>query len=113
MVAYPEYFELGPFDRAAGTLRLPGSKSISNRVLLLAALARGSTAVHDLLSADDVDRMLEALRTLGVKVDEGKHAGDVNVTGCGGAFPANIRGTERLAPRLHTIRVRGRLTRPP
>ena len=88
MAAYPEYFELGPFDRAAGTLRLPGSKSISNRVLLLAALARGNTAVHDLLSADDVDRMLEALRTLGIKVDAGKHAGHVNVTGCGGAFPA-------------------------
>jgi len=87
MAAYPEYLELGPFDRAAGSLRLPGSKSISNRVLLLAALASGTTDVHDLLSADDVDRMLEALEKLGVKMHKGKEPGRLSISGCGGAFP--------------------------
>src|SRR3972149_6264015 len=86
MAAYPEYLELGPFDRAAGKLRLPGSKSISNRVLLLAALARGTTDVHDLLSADDVDRMLESLGKLGVKLQKAKEPGRLRVSGCGGPF---------------------------
>jgi hypothetical protein len=50
---------------ASGTVRLPGSKSISNRVLLLAGLAAGTTAVHDLLDSDDTRVMLAALRALG------------------------------------------------
>ena len=87
MAAYPEYLELGPFNRAAGKLRLPGSKSISNRVLLLAALAHGTTEVHDLLSADDVDRMLESLEKLGVALQKGKEPGRLSVSGCGGPFP--------------------------
>ncbi len=87
MAAYPEFLELGPCERAAGKLRLPGSKSISNRVLLLAALARGTTDVHDLLAADDVDRMLESLEKLGVKLQKGKEPGRLSVSGCGGPFP--------------------------
>ncbi|MFT4195172.1 bifunctional 3-phosphoshikimate 1-carboxyvinyltransferase/cytidylate kinase [Ottowia sp.] len=51
-----------------GTVRLPGSKSISNRVLLLAALCRGRTVVHDLLDSDDTQVMLQALRQLGCGV---------------------------------------------
>ncbi len=71
---------------AHGTVRLPGSKSISNRVLLLAALSEGVTEVRDLLQSDDTDRMLDALRTLGVKVESlGDNA--YRVTGCGGDFP--------------------------
>ena len=62
MAAYPSYLDLGPLERARGSVRLPGSKSISNRTLLLAALAQGVTEIHDLLASDDVDRMLEALR---------------------------------------------------
>jgi 3-phosphoshikimate 1-carboxyvinyltransferase len=50
-------------------VRLPGSKSISNRVLLLAALASGDTELRDLLQSDDTARMIDALRTLGVKVE--------------------------------------------
>ncbi len=88
MAAYPEYLELGPFHRAAGKLRLPGSKSISNRILLLAALARGPTDVHDLLSADDVDRMLESLEKLGVQLRKGKEPGRLSISGCAGLFPA-------------------------
>jgi 3-phosphoshikimate 1-carboxyvinyltransferase len=59
--------ELPPLRRAAGTVRLPGSKSISNRVLLLAALAAGETEVSGLLDADDTRVMLEALSALGVR----------------------------------------------
>ena len=86
MAVYPDYLDLGPLDRAAGVVRLPGSKSISNRTLLLAALAEGRTRIHDLLAADDVDRMLEALDQLGVKISRVKQ-GEVTVEGCAGRFP--------------------------
>src|SRR5690349_11864636 len=82
---FPPYLDLGPFARACGTVRLPGSKSISNRILLLAALAQGHTQIQDLLQADDVDRMCEALAALGVKIER---RGEVAfVTGCAGRFP--------------------------
>ena len=54
--------------RVEGTVRLPGSKSISNRVLLLAALSHGRTTVHDLLASDDTAVMLTALKQLGCTV---------------------------------------------
>ncbi|MEO6277728.1 bifunctional 3-phosphoshikimate 1-carboxyvinyltransferase/cytidylate kinase [Roseateles sp.] len=59
------FLDLPPLRGAAGTVRLPGSKSISNRVLLLAALSEGKTFVRDLLASDDTAVMLESLRTLG------------------------------------------------
>ena len=59
------HLDLPPLRRAGGTVRLPGSKSISNRVLLLAGLAEGTTAVHDLLDSDDTRVMLDALAALG------------------------------------------------
>jgi 3-phosphoshikimate 1-carboxyvinyltransferase len=81
-----EALELPPLMSAHGTVRLPGSKSISNRVLLLAALAEGETTVRDLLHSDDTERMLDALRILGVKVESlGDNA--YQVTGCRGDFP--------------------------
>ncbi|MDD4910849.1 MAG: bifunctional 3-phosphoshikimate 1-carboxyvinyltransferase/cytidylate kinase [Sideroxydans sp.] len=81
-----EFLELPPLMSAHGTVRLPGSKSISNRVLLLAALAQGTTVVRDLLHSDDTERMLDALRVLGVGVESlGDNA--YRVTGCGGDFP--------------------------
>jgi 3-phosphoshikimate 1-carboxyvinyltransferase len=86
MASYPEHLDLGALDRAAGTVRLPGSKSISNRVLLLAALAEGDTLIHDLLAADDVDRMREALAALGIKVRE-EGGGTVRVSGVAGVPP--------------------------
>ena len=81
-----EFFDLPQLLSAAGTVRLPGSKSISNRVLLLAALAGGETEVRDLLASDDTERMLDALRALGGGVD---HLGGENwlIKGCGGRFP--------------------------
>ena len=62
-----EHLDLGPFSRASGTVRLPGSKSISNRVLLLAALAEGETTITNLLDSDDTRVMLDALDKLGVR----------------------------------------------
>jgi 3-phosphoshikimate 1-carboxyvinyltransferase len=81
-----EHLDLGPFSRASGTIRLPGSKSISNRVLLLAALAEGETTITNLLDSDDTRVMLDALEKLGVKL---RRDGDTCVvTGTRGALPA-------------------------
>jgi 3-phosphoshikimate 1-carboxyvinyltransferase len=60
--------ELAPVASLSGDVYLPGSKSISNRALLLAALADGTTRIHNLLKSDDTERMLTALTTLGVPV---------------------------------------------
>ena len=80
-----EYLDLAPVRKAQGTARLPGSKSISNRTLLLAALAHGETAIHDLLISDDVERMLNALKLLGVSW---RQEGNIyRVTGANGPFP--------------------------
>jgi 3-phosphoshikimate 1-carboxyvinyltransferase len=65
-----EFLDLPPLASAGGTVRLPGSKSISNRVLLLAALSQGQTTVHDLLASDDTAVMLAALRQLGCSVQQ-------------------------------------------
>jgi len=82
-----EYIELAPALSARGCVRLPGSKSISNRTLLLAALAEGRTEIRDLLSSDDVDRMLEALAALGVQWSREAGSDHYIVDGVGGAFP--------------------------
>ena len=71
---------------AGGSVTLPGSKSISNRVLLLAAMAQGSTTIHDLLDSDDTRVMLVALRQLGCDVQE--HGSTVIIQGVGGQLNA-------------------------
>src|SRR5262249_35187920 len=76
-----KHLDLDPIRRAAGIVALPGSKSISNRVLLLAALSEGDTRIRDLLDADDTRVMLDALERLGVRI------GNDTVHGVGGAFP--------------------------
>jgi 3-phosphoshikimate 1-carboxyvinyltransferase len=76
-----EVLELKPARRASGSVRLPGSKSISNRVLLLAALAAGDTEVTGLLDAEDTLVMRKALSALGVSFDREK------VLGAAGQFP--------------------------
>ncbi len=80
------FVDLPQMLSAAGTVRLPGSKSISNRVLLLAALASGETDLHDLLLADDTERMIDALRVLGVDVVRRSET-VVRVSGTAGRFP--------------------------
>ena len=62
------FLDVPPIATAHGAVTLPGSKSISNRVLLLAALCDGATEVHDLLASDDTHVMLEALKVLGCEV---------------------------------------------
>jgi 3-phosphoshikimate 1-carboxyvinyltransferase len=80
------FLDIPPLEAAAGETVLPGSKSISNRVLLLAALSEGTTAVHDLLDSDDTRVMLDALRALGCGV---RHEGRaVLIDGFGGRGPA-------------------------
>jgi 3-phosphoshikimate 1-carboxyvinyltransferase len=78
--------ELAPMSRAEGIVRLPGSKSISNRVLLLSALASGATVVRELLEADDTRVMLDALAQLGVRC-EPAGADAVRVQGCPASVP--------------------------
>ena len=82
----PDVLELAPASRAEGVVALPGSKSISNRSLLLAALARGDTTLAALLDADDVDRMLDALAALGVATAR-TAGGDRLVHGASGVIP--------------------------
>jgi 3-phosphoshikimate 1-carboxyvinyltransferase len=81
-----EFIDLPQLLSATGAVRLLGSKSISNRVLLLAALAEGETVVCDLLASDDTARMLDALKALGVGVASlgGQH---LQIMGCRGKFP--------------------------
>ena len=62
--------QIGPFTRAQGSIVLPGSKSISNRALLLAALSSGTTTLKNLLDADDTQVMRNALRQLGLSVTD-------------------------------------------
>ena len=104
--------DLGPFTRAAGTVRLPGSKSISNRVLLLAALARGATEVRGLLEAEDTRVMRAALAKLGAGL-KAKQA-ELNLGNAGTAFRpltavlALSGGDYRLSgtPRMHERPIR-------
>jgi len=76
------FLDLPPLRSAGGTIRLPGSKSISNRVLLLAGLSSGTTVVHEVLDSDDTRVMLAALRALGCGVQP--DGSTLRVTGLGG-----------------------------
>lgn len=81
MYAIP-FLDLPVMTQATGTVRLPGSKSISNRVLLLAGLCEGITVLHDLLDSDDTQVMLDALRTMGCAIKRDGEA--TQITGIGG-----------------------------
>ena len=81
-----EFLDLPSLRAAAGTVTLPGSKSISNRVLLLAALCEGVTTIHDLLDSDDTRVMLVALKTLGCAITQ--DGATVQITGLGGKLGA-------------------------
>lgn len=81
-----EQLHLPAVHEVSGSVKLPGSKSISNRTLLLAALSDGVTEILDLLVSDDTARMLEALQTLGVKLEKLTET-DWRIHGCNGDFP--------------------------
>jgi 3-phosphoshikimate 1-carboxyvinyltransferase len=84
--AKPEYLDLQPIRAVRGTVLLPGSKSITNRMLLLAAMAQGRTTLREVLESDDTRYMLAALGQLGVK---NRQAGalTVEIEGGNGPFP--------------------------
>ncbi len=84
------FLDLPALSGASGAVLLPGSKSISNRVLLLSALCEGTTTVHDLLDSDDTRVMLAALRQLGCGVAQ--DGTTVTITGLGG----RLQKTEAL-----------------
>lgn len=81
-----EKITLAPIRRVEGTINLPGSKSLSNRALLLAALAKGTTRVTNLLDSDDIRHMLNALNALGVNYTLSEDKTECTVQGVGGAF---------------------------
>ena len=92
-----ESLELAPIARIEGTVRLPGSKSLSNRILLTSALASGETRVENLLRSDDIHYMLAALKDLGVSMDDDGTSETVVVRGCDGRF-AREGGAAGAAP---------------
>jgi 3-phosphoshikimate 1-carboxyvinyltransferase len=82
------FLDVPALDSASGTVILPGSKSISNRVLLLASLSQGTTDLQDLLDSDDTRVMLNALRELGCHLQA--DAASLKVTGIGGQAPDKV-----------------------
>ena len=80
------FIDIPPLLSARGTITLPGSKSISHRILCMSPLAQGATEIRDVLLSDDTERMLDGLRKLGVGVEQlDKHVFRVQV--CGGSVP--------------------------
>jgi 3-phosphoshikimate 1-carboxyvinyltransferase len=77
---------LDPIALVDGVINLPGSKSVSNRVLLLAALAEGTTVLTNLLASDDIRHMLRALSALGVGYNISEDRTRCEVRGLGGPF---------------------------
>ena len=80
---------LEPISRVEGTVNLPGSKSVSNRALLLAALAKGTTRLTNLLDSDDIRHMLAALKALGVSYELSADKTVCTVQGVGRPFNAS------------------------
>jgi 3-phosphoshikimate 1-carboxyvinyltransferase len=86
---FPESLCIVPPDGAVnGVVHLPGSKSITNRALLIAGLAQGESVLDNALFCDDSRYLCKALRELGVAVDEDEPGGRIVVSGAGGPFTA-------------------------
>jgi len=83
-----DHLDLAPVAKVGGSIRLPGSKSISNRTLLLAALSQGETRIDELLDSDDTRVMITALQKLGIGCMHDREARRAVVQGGGGSFPA-------------------------
>ena len=80
-----DFLDVPPLSRAGGSVVLPGSKSISNRLLLLSALCAGRTTLHDLLDSDDTRVMLDALQALGCTI--ARSGSSVTIDGLAGQLP--------------------------
>ena len=87
-----EQLTLKPIRHVEGRIQLPGSKSLSNRLLLISALAHGATEVHNVLDSDDTRHMVAALRALGVSLDLSPDRTNCHVQGLGGPFPIQETG---------------------
>jgi len=81
---------LQPVTSISGEVTLPGSKSLSNRALLLSSLASGKTQITNLLRSDDIERMVVALQQLGIKIDQSDSWQQCTVTGSGSPFSAGL-----------------------
>ncbi|MFA0076678.1 3-phosphoshikimate 1-carboxyvinyltransferase [Vibrio artabrorum] len=84
-----ESLTLQPIQKVSGEINLPGSKSVSNRALLLAALSTGTTRLTNLLDSDDIRHMLNALTQLGVHYQLSEDRTVCEVTGVGGVFSSD------------------------
>ena len=84
-----EQLRLDPIRRISGSITLPGSKSLSNRVLLLAMLSEGETFIENLLDSDDVRRMIDALAKLKISYEEDRPGKKIRVKGEGGRIPVD------------------------
>ena len=84
----PNHIQIPALKTYDGELRVPGSKSITNRVLLISALAEGTTRLHNLLKSDDTRYMGEALKSLGVHVEMSEDFTEAVVEGNGGPIDA-------------------------
>jgi len=84
-----EQLRLNPIRRISGSITLPGSKSLSNRVLLLAMLSEGETFIENLLDSDDVRRMIDALAKLKISFEEDRPGKKIRIQGKGGRIPVN------------------------
>jgi 3-phosphoshikimate 1-carboxyvinyltransferase len=89
MVEMLDAIEIHPSGPLRGTIRPPGSKSITNRALVCAALAEGESLLTGALDCEDTRAMIEALRRLGIAVEHDPGAASVRVVGCGGQLPAH------------------------
>ncbi|KAF9616707.1 hypothetical protein IFM89_031724 [Coptis chinensis] len=87
---------LQPIKEISGVVKLPGSKSLSNRILLLAALSEGTTVLDNLLNSEDIHYMLGALKTLGLQLEVDSANNRAVVEGCGGQFPVGKESTEEV-----------------
>ena len=91
-----EQLLLNPISKVNGEINLPGSKSLSNRALLLAALAKGTTTLTNLLDSDDIRHMLKALKQLGVNYTLSENKQQCTVEGLGRAFNTIDEGQVEL-----------------
>ncbi len=90
MTRFPPSLTLTALREVGGNIQLPGSKSISNRALLLAAMAEGTTTLHNLLASDDTQYMLQALSELGVQLELGR-GNSCTVQGAGGPLVKDVK----------------------
>ena len=94
---------LDPISRIEGEINLPGSKSLSNRALLLAALAKGTTTVTNLLDSDDIRHMLNALKALGVNYQLSEDKTCCEVEGLGGVFQIERSEERRVGKECNQV----------